>query len=163
MTVVVDGVDALEEALDAGRSASSVLADLGTGPVVIDGSGARDSDALLRQLRVLATLTRDGRRSIAVVGDVAGADWEEHDRIGRIVVRLDIRRLVVVGDAARHLASAAGLEGSWDGESVLVADAATAYDEVRADLGEDDVVLVNLPSPTATGGSHADAIAGVAR
>lgn len=140
---VVDGVSELEAALDAGATAEDAL---GAAIVVIDGSAHRDADSLLHQLRVLAALTRDGRRSLAVVGAVDGADWEEHDRIGRVVVRLDIRQLVVVGDDARHLASAAGLEGSWDGESVLVADEGQAYDVLRAEIREGDVVLVTLPT-----------------
>jgi UDP-N-acetylmuramoyl-tripeptide--D-alanyl-D-alanine ligase len=138
---VVTGVIDVEAALDAGEAV-----DLG-GVLIIDGSGARGPEDLLRQLRVLAGLQRAGRRSVAVVGPVEGADWEEHDRIGRVVVRLDIRQLVVVGDGARHLASAAGLEGSWDGESVLVADTDGAYDVLRADIREGDVVLVTLPEP----------------
>ena len=67
---------------------------------------------------------------------------EEHDRIGRLVVRLNIRKLVVVGHAARHIHNAAGLEGSWDGESILVADADEAYDVLREELQQGDVVLV---------------------
>jgi UDP-N-acetylmuramoyl-tripeptide--D-alanyl-D-alanine ligase len=67
---------------------------------------------------------------------------EEHDRIGRLAVRLNIQKLVVVGHAARHIHNAAGLEGSWDGESMLVADADEAYDVLRDELREGDVVLV---------------------
>jgi UDP-N-acetylmuramoyl-tripeptide--D-alanyl-D-alanine ligase len=67
---------------------------------------------------------------------------EEHDRLGRLAVRLNIGKLVVVGERARHIHLAAGLEGSWDGESVLVSDADEAYDLLRDDLREGDVVLV---------------------
>ena len=37
---------------------------------------------------------------------------------------------------------AAGLEGSWDGETMLVPDADAAYDVLKADLRDGDVVLV---------------------
>jgi UDP-N-acetylmuramoyl-tripeptide--D-alanyl-D-alanine ligase len=67
---------------------------------------------------------------------------EEHDRIGRLGVRLDIRQLVVVGDGARHIHAAAGLEGSWDGESVLVPDIDAAYDVLRDLVRPGDIVLV---------------------
>ena len=67
---------------------------------------------------------------------------EEHDRIGRLVVRLNIQKLIVVGHGARHIHNAAGLEGSWDGESMLVATADEAYDRIRDDLRVGDVVLV---------------------
>lgn len=67
---------------------------------------------------------------------------EEHDRIGRLIVRLNIDKLIVVGHAARHIHNAAGLEGSWDGESVLVESADVAYDLLREVLQPGDVVLV---------------------
>jgi UDP-N-acetylmuramoyl-tripeptide--D-alanyl-D-alanine ligase len=86
-------------------------------------------------LKSLAQFTTDGTRSIAVLGELdlpAGTDAVEsrdaHDRIGRLVVRLNVSRLVVVGQAARHIHNAAGLEGSWDGESVLVDTLDQAYD-----------------------------------
>jgi UDP-N-acetylmuramoyl-tripeptide--D-alanyl-D-alanine ligase len=142
----LDDIAAVEAALDAGTDPAQLLGD---DVVLLDASADRGADALLRGLRVLAALGRAGRRSLAVVGAVEGADWEEHDRIGRVVVRLDVRRLVVAGDDARHLASAAGLEGSWDGESVLVGDARAAYDVLRAEIREGDVVLVTLPGAPA--------------
>ena len=46
------------------------------------------------------------------------------------------------GSGARHIHAAAGLEGSWDGESVFVADVDRAYDLLREELRAGDVVLV---------------------
>lgn len=129
----------LAAALDAGAPPE------GDGFLIVDGTADVGSDALLAALRSLAEVGRAGRRTMAVVGPVAGADWEEHDRIGRIVVRLDIRLLVVVGHDARHLSMAAGLEGSWDGEARFAVDEAEAYDVVRAGLRGDEVVLVTVP------------------
>lgn len=115
------------------------------GTTVINDAYNASPDSVAAALKTLAQLTRGGGRSVAVLGEMAElgeyAD-EEHDRVGRLAVRLDIRRLVVVGQAARHIHLAAGLEGSWDGESVLVADLDEAYDVLRADLRPDDVVLV---------------------
>ena len=48
----------------------------------------------------------------------------------------------MVGHGARHIHNAAGLEGSWDGESILVADADEAYDVLREPVAPGDVVLV---------------------
>ena len=86
-------------------------------------------------LKALAQFTIDGTRSVAVLGELdlpADTDptesREEHDRIGRLVVRLNVSRLIVVGQSARHIHNAAGLEGSWNGESVLVDTLETAYD-----------------------------------
>ncbi|GAB2460018.1 UDP-N-acetylmuramyl pentapeptide synthase [Conyzicola lurida] len=106
-------------------------------------------------LKTLAEITRDSARSIAVLGELdlpAGTgpqeSREEHDRIGRLVVRLNIDALIVIGQSARHIHNAAGLEGSWDGESVLVDTAEEAYDLLTDQLserGSDTVVLVKSP------------------
>lgn len=116
------------------------------GTLVLDDTDAVAPDDVRASFRVLADLGRTGLRTVAVVGglQVAEADrLEEHDALGRIVVRLDIAQLVVIGHDARHLNMAANLEGSWNGESVLVDDAATAYDFVRATTGADTVMLVS--------------------
>ena len=45
----------------------------------------------------------------------------EHDAIGRLAVRLDVKRLVVVGEGARPIDSGARQEGSWGEEAAWVA------------------------------------------
>ncbi len=114
-----------------------------------DGPATRENVAAA--LRQLAELTVDGRRSIAVLGELDADPGslgdehearEEHDAIGRLVVRLNIGQLVAVGHGARHIQAAAGLEGSWDGESLAVATPDEAYDLLRGLLRENDVVLV---------------------
>jgi UDP-N-acetylmuramoyl-tripeptide--D-alanyl-D-alanine ligase len=115
------------------------------GVVVINDAYNASPDSMAAALKTLAQITRDGQRSVAVLGEMAElgeyAD-EEHDRIGRLAVRLNVQKLIVVGHNARHIHNAAGLEGSWDGESVLVANADEAYDLLRDQLREGDVVLV---------------------
>ena len=116
------------------------------GVTVINDAYNASPDSTAAALKTLAQITRaDGRRSIAVLGEMAELGeyaQEEHDRIGRLAVRLNISQLVVIGDRARHIHAAAGLEGSWDGESLLVADADAAYDLLRGELRAGDVVLV---------------------
>lgn len=115
------------------------------GVVVINDAYNASPDSMAAALKTLAQVTAPDQRSVAVLGEMAELGEfsdEEHDRIGRLVVRLNIRKLVVVGHAARHIHNAAGLEGSWDGESVLVADADEAYDVLREELRPGDVVLV---------------------
>jgi len=71
-----------------------------------------------------------------------------------------VQKLIVVGHAARHIHNAAGLEGSWDGESVLVDSVEEAYAVLREELREGDVVLVK--SSNSAGLRHlGDRIAGV--
>jgi UDP-N-acetylmuramoyl-tripeptide--D-alanyl-D-alanine ligase len=118
----------------------------GDGVTVINDAYNASPDSTAAALKTLAQITRGGSgRSIAVLGEMAELGeyaQEEHDRIGRLVVRLNISQLVVIGERARHIHAAAGLEGSWDGESVFVADADAAYDLLRGELRVGDVVLV---------------------
>ena len=121
------------------------LMDGANGITIINDAYNASPESVVAALKTLAQLGRGGRRSVAVLGAMAElgdfAD-EEHDRIGRLVVRLNIEKLIVVGHAARHIHNAAGLEGSWDGESVLVADVDDAYDVLRDELRDGDIVLV---------------------
>lgn len=115
------------------------------GVVVINDAYNASPDSTQAALKTLAQIVGPGQRSVAVLGEMAElgefAD-EEHDRLGRLAVRLNIAKLVVVGERARHIHLAAGLEGSWDGESVHVADIDAAYDLLREELRPGDVVLV---------------------
>ena len=134
------------------------------GVVVINDAYNASPDSMAAALKTLAQVTRTDQRSVAVLGEMAElgeyAD-EEHDRIGRLAVRLNVQKLIVVGHDARHIHNAAGLEGSWDGESVLVANADEAYDLLRDQLRVGDVVLVKS-SGSAGLRFLGDKIAGVA-
>jgi UDP-N-acetylmuramoyl-tripeptide--D-alanyl-D-alanine ligase len=115
------------------------------GELVIDDSFGADRPGMASALRSLAQLTQTSGRSIAVLGSFDGdADSavDDHDAIGRLVVRLNVRRLIAIGNDARHVHAAAGLEGSWDGEALIVATPQEAYDLVCDYARENDVVLV---------------------
>ena len=138
-------IAAIESVPRAERWRMEVL-ERGDGVTVINDAYNASPDSTAAALKTLSQLTRaEGRRSIAVLGEMAELGeyaQEEHDRIGRLAVRLNISQLVVIGDRARHIHAAAGLEGSWDGESLFVADADAAYDLLRGELRAGDVVLV---------------------
>lgn len=134
------------------------------GVLVLNDAAEATPQSMSSALKTLAELALDGSRSIAVLGEMSdvGDEWQdEHDRIGRLVVRLNIAQLVVVGHGARHIHNAAGLEGSWDGESVLVATPEEAYDLLIEDSREGDVVLVKS-SAEAGLASLGDRLGGVA-
>jgi UDP-N-acetylmuramoyl-tripeptide--D-alanyl-D-alanine ligase len=57
-------------------------------------------------------------------------------------VRLDVSRLIAVGEQARPIQHGAALEGSWNGESSWVPDIDAAIAMLRAELRPGDVVLV---------------------
>lgn len=158
--VVEQAVDELRATLEAGASLDDDALDLRLvdlpgrtqrfagldGALLLDDTHAATPDEVRGSLRVLADLGRSGLRTVAVIGALQVDErdrLDEHDALGRIVVRLDIAQLVVIGTGARHLYMAASLEGSWDGESVLFDDAASAYDFVRATTGPNTVILVS--------------------
>ena len=115
------------------------------GVTILNDAYNASPDSMAAALRALVALTRGRARSIAVLGEMAELGevaGEEHDRIGELVVRLNVDQLVVVGAGARRVHLAATAEGSWDGESVFAADLDDAYDVIRALLRSGDVVLV---------------------
>ncbi|GAB2970208.1 UDP-N-acetylmuramoyl-tripeptide--D-alanyl-D-alanine ligase [Frigoribacterium salinisoli] len=154
--------DVLEGVARAERWRMEVLEAPGGVTVVNDAYNA-SPDSVAAALKTLATIVAPGQRSVAVLGEMAelgDAAREEHDRIGRLVVRLNVAQLVVVGHEARHVHMAAGLEGSWDGESVYVDTVEEAEERLREILREGDVVLVK--SSKSAGLRHlGDRLAGV--
>jgi UDP-N-acetylmuramoyl-tripeptide--D-alanyl-D-alanine ligase len=168
-------------ALECGASAKQVANALaGAGPVsqhrmrvstradgvtVIDDAYNANPDSMQAGLQALAWIARSGggagpRRSWAVLGEMAelGEDAiSEHDRIGRLAVRLDVSRLVVVGmgrsmSAMHHgavMEGARALEG--ERAAVLVDDADAALTLLRAELQPGDVVLVKASNAAGLG------------
>ena len=67
---------------------------------------------------------------------------EEHDAIGRLAVRLDVAKLVAVGEGARPVHLGAAHEGSWGEESAWVPDVDAAIALLRDEVQPGDVVLV---------------------
>lgn len=103
--------------------------------------------AALRALVAMGSAARArGGRTWAVLGLMAELGDEaltEHDAIGRLVVRLNVSKLVAVGGReAAWLRMGAYNEGSWGEESVHVSDAQAAVDLLRSELRPGDVVLV---------------------
>ena len=124
------------------------------GVTVINDAYNANPDSMRAGLQALAVMARcgagrgeRGRRSWAVLGEMGELGEEsitEHDRVGRLAVRLDISRLVVVG-AGRPMAAlhhGAVMEGSWGSEATMVADAGAALELLRSELQPGDVVLV---------------------
>ncbi|PYY34188.1 UDP-N-acetylmuramoylalanyl-D-glutamate--2,6-diaminopimelate ligase [Curtobacterium sp. MCJR17_055] len=115
------------------------------GVTVINDAYNASPDSTAAALRTLAQVARPGERTVAVLGEMAELgeySVEEHDRIGRLVVRLGIGQLVVVGRGAMALHQAATLEGSWDGESVFIKDVDDAVRALQEIVRPGDVVLV---------------------
>lgn len=158
------------EAASIRRMAVATRAD---GLTVVDDSYNANPESVAAALKALATMVRTrrdaaagpgagpanpfaddpfgdrpaGPRAWAVLGEMRELGDEsirEHDRIGRLAVRLDIDRLVVVGTdrPLRAMHQGAVMEGSWGEESVLVPDAEAAIALLSSSVAPDDVVLV---------------------
>jgi len=127
------------------------------GVVMINDAYNANPDSMRAGLQALAWMSRSpGRRSWAVLGEMAelGDDAiSEHDRIGRLAVRLDVSRLVVVGTgrSMRAMHHGAVMEGSWGGEATIVDDADAALALLRAELEPGDVVLVKASNSAGLG------------
>ena len=145
------------------------------GVTVIDDAYNANPDSMRAGLQALAWIAhgragrsrRKAQRSWAVLGEMAELGEDaiiEHDRIGRLAVRLDVSRLVVVGSGRSMSAMHHGavMEGSWgagaDRGAVNVADADAALALLRAEVQPGDVVLVKA-SNAAGLGALADALA----
>lgn len=132
VTVINDAYNANPDSMRAGLQALVVMArqsGQGSGPL----SGQVSAPAPRRSWAVLGEMGELGEDSIT-----------EHDRIGRLAVRLDISRLVVVGTGRPMSAMYHGavMEGSWGSEAVMVADTDAALELLRREVQPGDVVLV---------------------
>jgi UDP-N-acetylmuramoyl-tripeptide--D-alanyl-D-alanine ligase len=115
------------------------------GVLIINDAYNASPDSMKAALQTLATIGRQGHRTVAVLGEMAELgkySVDEHDAIGRIAVRLNIDQVVVVGEGAKIIHMGASQEGSWDGESKFFASISDALPYLRGLLGVDDVVLV---------------------
>jgi UDP-N-acetylmuramoyl-tripeptide--D-alanyl-D-alanine ligase len=126
VTVINDAYNANPESV---RAALKALAGMGRARAL--GSGELPGGGSGRTWAVLGPMAELGPASLG-----------EHDAVGRLAVRLDISRLIAVGDDARAIAVAAGLEGSWNGEAQWSPDLDDAFAVLRAELAPGDIVLI---------------------
>jgi UDP-N-acetylmuramoyl-tripeptide--D-alanyl-D-alanine ligase len=112
---------------------------------IINDAYNASPDSMKAALQTLAHLGKAGRRTIAVLGEMAElGEYSRmaHDEIGRLVVRYNIDQLVVVGTAAKLIHMGAMQEGSWDEESVFFESGSDALTYIRGMLEPGDIVLV---------------------
>ena len=141
------GVDAdtivagLEAVTRAERWRMEILA---TDPVtVVNDAYNASPDSMAAALKTLVQIAPG--RSVAVLGamsELGESAGEEHDRVGLLVVRLNIGQLVVVGPDAKRIHLAATAQGSWDGESLFAETQEDAEALLEEILEPGDTVLV---------------------
>lgn len=141
---------AMEQVVDALRAAdadSRWRMEVHVAPggfTVINDAYNANPESMRAALKSLAAMA-SGRRSWAVLGEMrelGEASMEEHDAIGRLVARLEISRLVCVGDATGVMHAGASSEWQGGGESIHVPDVDAAIALLREQVRPDDVVLV---------------------
>ncbi|MEU7633920.1 UDP-N-acetylmuramoyl-tripeptide--D-alanyl-D-alanine ligase [Nocardia sp. NPDC049220] len=146
-------LDGLARTLSGAHAASARRMDVRTtadGITVVNDSYNANPDSVRAALKALVSMARAGqtpRRSWAVLGEMGELGAEsvlEHDAIGRLAVRLDVSRVVVVGTGrpSRALHQGAVMEGSWGEESILVPDIEAAIALLDEEVTAGDVVLV---------------------
>jgi UDP-N-acetylmuramoyl-tripeptide--D-alanyl-D-alanine ligase len=114
------------------------------GIVVVNDAYNANPESMRAALKALVAMAGD-RRTWAVLGEMrelGETSAPEHDSLGRLAVRLDVNRLVAVGEAARAVHLGAAHEGSWGDETAWVPDIEAALDLLQAQLRPGDVVLV---------------------
>lgn len=137
-----DVAEALADARPASRWRMEVT-ERADGVTIINDAYNANPDSMRAALKALVAMGR-GRRTWAILGsmlELGDESTTEHDAIGRLAVRLNVSRLVVVGETARPMASGAQHEGSWGDEAVWVPDADAAYELLSRELAAGDVVL----------------------
>ena len=110
---------------------------------VINDAYNANPESMEAALKALVAIP-DVHRTWAVLGamhELGDESISEHDRLGRLAVRLDVDQLVVVGQDAKALHLGALQEGSWDNETVWFPDFSAAADYIVGNIHIGDVVL----------------------
>lgn len=149
--VTVEDIARVLEGTKAASARRMEVTERADGVTVVNDSYNANPDSMRAALKALVSMARSdrhfGRRSWAVLGEMGELGPEsvvEHDAIGRLAVRLDVSKLIVVGTGrtSRAMHQGAVMEGSWGDESVVVPDAAAAIDILAKELEPGDLVLV---------------------
>ena len=115
-----------------------------SGIVVVNDAYNANPESMAAALKS-ARWIAEGTRLAALLGHMAELGpiaFEEHERLGELVVRIGVERLVTVGDEARAIARAAIREGQLPEDVATYDDPMDAADDVRAWANPGDVVLV---------------------
>ena len=133
-------VEQVAELLTSARAASRWRMEVTRRPdgvTVVNDAYNANPDSMRAALKALVQMRRPPGRTWAVLGGMLELGDESvrlHDELGRLAVRLDVSRVVAVGEGARPIHTGAVMEGSWGEESVWVPDADAALELLRAEL-----------------------------
>ena len=114
------------------------------GVVVVNDAYNANPESMSAALKTSRWLARRGRLA-AVLGHMAELGpiaFEEHERLGELVVRIGVDRLITVGEPARAIARAAIREGQLPQDVASYGEPDEAANDVRAWARSGDVVLL---------------------
>jgi len=115
-----------------------------SGIVIVNDAYNANPESMAAALKAARWMAR-GERLVAVLGHMAELgpiEFEEHERLGQLVVRIGVERLITVGERARTIARAAIREGQLPEDVASYEDPSEAAADVRAWVRPGDVVLV---------------------
>jgi UDP-N-acetylmuramoyl-tripeptide--D-alanyl-D-alanine ligase len=115
-----------------------------SGIVIVNDAYNANPESMAAALKSARWMAK-GERLVAVLGHMAElgpVEFEEHEKLGRLVVRIGVERLITVGEQARTIARAAIREGQLPGDVSSYEDPSDAAADVRAWARPGDVVLV---------------------
>jgi UDP-N-acetylmuramoyl-tripeptide--D-alanyl-D-alanine ligase len=114
------------------------------GVLVLNDAYNANPDSMAACLKTARWMAR-GRRLAAVLGHMAELGpiaFDEHERLGELVVRIGVDRLITVGDPARAIARAAIREGQLPEDVASYDQPLEAVDDVRSWARPGDVVVL---------------------
>jgi UDP-N-acetylmuramoyl-tripeptide--D-alanyl-D-alanine ligase len=120
------------------------VTELANGVTLVNDAYNANPESMRAGLKALKAMAGD-RRTWAVLGQMRELGKEAdvaHDEIGRLCVRLDVNRLVAVGQGAKLIQMGASLEGSWGNESIFVETIDEALKLLKSELKTGDIVYL---------------------
>lgn len=114
------------------------------GVTIVNDAYNANPDSMRAALKTLAIMGK-GRRTWAVLGEMrelGPGSITEHEALGRLAVRLNVSRVVAVGERTQPIQSGAQHKGSKGEGSIWVPDIDAAYELLRQELTPGDVVLI---------------------
>ncbi len=118
--------------------------DRADGVTIINDAYNANPESMRAALKALAVIG-GGRRTWAVLGEMrelGPGSATDHEALGRLAVRLNVSRVVAVGERTQPIDLGVRGEGSGGPESSWVPDTEAAYELLREQLVAGDVVLV---------------------
>jgi UDP-N-acetylmuramoyl-tripeptide--D-alanyl-D-alanine ligase len=111
---------------------------------VVNDAYNANPESMAAGLKAARWMARDGRL-VAVFGHMAELGpiaLDEHERLGELIVRVGVDRLITVGEPARMIHRAAVREGQLPEDALDVNTPDEALEDLRAWLRSGDVVLI---------------------